>query len=475
MIRRWRGVLVVWLFTGIGAALTRADGLPAPGPVVPQGTELPAASPLPQGGVKASPPPPAGVVDAGGLPGPGPGIVTGFPPNQISLLYPAPLRCTGNPSLASALEDRCTPFWVTGEYLVLWIKDGPNSQPLLTTGTPTTPVVGGLGGATTDTQVLYGGTNLKYPAFSGFRGAFGFALSDHSAVEVNGFVTEEQAVGYLRTSDPVGNQALFRPFFAVTTAGITPSVAAVSNPGAQAGAFSARSASQIWGAEANWLEGALPPSNPGLTWIAGISYRQLNEDIGLTDMYYSVGGNPIFFRGFPSANGDVVVQDRFLTTNWFLGGQVGASQRWTFGPAFIEVKGLFALGSTQQQVTVSGTTTFLTGPNLATREMNNGGLLAQGSNIGTLEKSRFTVIPSGDVKGGWFVTRWMIATVGYTGMYWSSVARPGDQINRIINVTQVPSLATFVPNPEGPVQPKPIIRSTDFWANGLTVGLELRF
>jgi hypothetical protein len=64
--------------------------------------------------------------------------------------------------------------------------------------------------------------------------------------------------------------------------------------------------------------------------------------------------------------------------------------------------------------------------------------------------------------------------VGYSFLYLSSVVRPGDQIDRVLNVTRIPN---FVPGavPSGPLRPMPLIHDTDFWAQGINFGVEFRF
>jgi hypothetical protein len=64
-------------------------------------------------------------------------------------------------------------------------------------------------------------------------------------------------------------------------------------------------------------------------------------------------------------------------------------------------------------------------------------------------------------------------TFGYQFLYWSRVARPGEQIDRVINPTQIP---VFGGNQLlGPARPEPLFTTTDFWAQGLNLGLEVRF
>jgi hypothetical protein len=59
-------------------------------------------------------------------------------------------------------------------------------------------------------------------------------------------------------------------------------------------------------------------------------------------------------------------------------------------------------------------------------------------------------------------------------MYWSSVVRPGDQIDTTINRTQLPSV--FAPGMlVGAPRPGFQFHPTDFWAQGVSFGLELQY
>jgi len=66
--------------------------------------------------------------------------------------------------------------------------------------------------------------------------------------------------------------------------------------------------------------------------------------------------------------------------------------------------------------------------------------------------------------------------VGYSFLYASNVARPGDQINRNINPTQTVAYGNDPPvTPVGPAQPTFNFNTTDFWAQTLSIGLAYRF
>ena len=65
---------------------------------------------------------------------------------------------------------------------------------------------------------------------------------------------------------------------------------------------------------------------------------------------------------------------------------------------------------------------------------------------------------------GW---RW---TFGYTFLYWSGVARPGDQIQLDVNPSQFPPPTRTVT-----ARPDFQLHTTDFWAQGLNFGLAYRY
>ena len=103
-----------------------------------------------------------------------------------------------------------------------------------------------------------------------------------------------------------------------------------------------------------------------------------------------------------------------------------------------------------------------------------GGLLAVGSNSGRFERDQFAVVPQVDATLGYQVTSWLRVHVGYSFLYWSSVARPGDQIDRGVNLHQV-STSQSAGTPGGPVRPGAVFRDADFWAQGASVSVSIGF
>ncbi len=61
-------------------------------------------------------------------------------------------------------------------------------------------------------------------------------------------------------------------------------------------------------------------------------------------------------------------------------------------------------------------------------------------------------------------------TVGYTFLYWSQVARAGDQISTVINPSQFPPGQL-----SGAPAPQFKLALSDFWAQGVNFGVDFRF
>jgi hypothetical protein len=90
-----------------------------------------------------------------------------------------------------------------------------------------------------------------------------------------------------------------------------------------------------------------------------------------------------------------------------------------------------------------------------------GGLLAMASNSGRHHHGEFSVVPEFDATASYVICRHASLVAGYQFIYWSRVIRPGDQIDLGIGAA-----------PGGAARPTVPLRQTDFWAQGLTVGLQ---
>ena len=103
-----------------------------------------------------------------------------------------------------------------------------------------------------------------------------------------------------------------------------------------------------------------------------------------------------------------------------------------------------------------------------------GGLLAVSSNSGVMSRDEFTFVPEGSARLGLHITNYVSVFVGYTFLYWFDVARPTDQIDRTVNPTLVPANLSFG-STMGPARPAVNFQKTDFWAQGISFGFEVRY
>src|SRR5262249_39724063 len=125
-----------------------------------------------------------------------------------------------------------------------------------------------------------------------------------------------------------------------------------------------------------------------------------------------------------------------------------------------------------QLVNIDGQTMFFQpAGNLVSTQ--SGGLLALPTNMGGHTRTVFSVVPELGLNLGYQLTDHIRIFAGYTVLYWTHVARPGQQIDRTINSNQLPTIAGPGSLGGGPPRPMLSIRDTAFWAQGVNLGAEL--
>jgi hypothetical protein len=130
-----------------------------------------------------------------------------------------------------------------------------------------------------------------------------------------------------------------------------------------------------------------------------------------------------------------------------------------------------AVGDNREVVNVSGTTT-VTVPGVPPPVTSVGGLLALPSNIGRFSRDRVEVIPEFGARVGYQVTFHLQVFAGYSFLYWGNVVRAGNEVDLAVNPNLLPGSATPAP---GAQRPLPLLTGSSFWAQGIDLGLELRF
>jgi hypothetical protein len=412
-----------------------------------EGLPLPKSVPSPAGSVTAYPPGPSYVAS-----------------NQDGCGSFCVNDCCGAPS---------NRWWVTAEGLVWWVKGQP-LPPLVTTGSPADAIPGAIGQP--HTAVLFGASTVGDDARGGGRLRAGWWCDDDHLFGIDlGFFGLGQDNTTFGAGSP-GSPALFRPFtnagfvFNSTTGTFVPTAPfedaeKVAFPGQLAGNVNVRLTSELWGYEANVRTNLLHGCCNCWSWnvdgYAGYRGLGLDESLGVSETLVST---------IPGMPGVIAVQDSFQTKNRFNGGQIGLDSELRFGRWFLDVNGRFAVGNVRQTVDIFGQTAVTDA--LGGIIVSPGGLLAQPTNMGHFSRDRCAILPEGTFSVGYQVTGWFRVFAGYNLLYISSVVRPEGVVNRVVNPTQIPLNGTAF---TGSAQPALTFHGTDFFAQGLNVGLEFRW
>jgi len=347
-------------------------------------------------------------------------------------------------------------FRLGAEALIWWFKDSPTPVPLVTDGLIGDP----------DTHVLLGGGNVNTGANPGFRITAGYGLRDRTALEANFFyIPSRSKTTNVASSGQLGSTDLILPYIDAVTgqeSGTELSLAPV-----YAASTRADFTNSLLGAELNGAWTMEPVS--GFKWdvVGGFRYLRLHETYSFTTSSPYVP---------PTPPDTYVTTDNFNTTNNFYGGQVGIRANLDRGDFFANGTLKVALGAMVQSVDISGSLVTNDFTNFETLQTFPGGYFAMGTNMGNRSRTEFAVVPEAALNLGWRITPSAAITVGYSFVYASNVVRPGNQMSRIINTSQSVAYtsdpaATLV----GPAQPSFQFNTSSFWAQGINIGLAVRF
>jgi hypothetical protein len=235
----------------------------------------------------------------------------------------------------------------------------------------------------------------------------------------------------------------------------------VSFPGVLAGSVAVRSESDPMIIADALMRFALVQNSAGhVDFLLGYRYLYLAESLQIQENLTSLDPFALGTR--------IQVNDRFATRNEFNGGLLGLDSEWKWSIFSLQIFGKLALGNLNREVMIDGNT-LVTTPGAA--PVNNpGGLLALQSNSGTFSSNHFVCMPELGITAGCQITNNIRATVGYSLLWLTEMVRPGDQIDRTVNTNLLPPAL-----PAAPIRPIFTLRDTDFWAQGVRVGLEFRF
>jgi hypothetical protein len=404
------------------------------------------------------------------------------PPPDLPPLDTPDAACAGEPW-------RCADY-VRLEFLYWCVKNTPQPMPLLTAADPNNPAATGVL-SEPGTRVLIGGRSLDLGNPSG--GRFTFQSWD------DGWETQGVEVGFLflnsrsttfSVEDPDGSLRLGYPYFdvlnrmqavnrlstpAVPLTFVDPfgnviSIPEVTLPGLGA-AVQFTTDSDLYSFEVNKLYAALRDGCVRVDLIGGLRYVGLIEETELKASSVRL----------PQLPGDVYeITDSFLAHNHFLGPQAGMraivlGECWSF-----DLTAKLAAGAIAQVNVPEGTLR----TNIFLPELNqppgdiDGGMYVLQTNSEAKYRARFAIVPEVQANFGVQLTSWLRVFGGYTAMMVCSVIRPGDQFDLAINPNQSPTIL-FTPTPPGigagPEAPTLPMRTSTYWAHGLSVGFEVRY
>jgi hypothetical protein len=449
---------------------------------------------------------PQGLGPVGGF-GPPPGPMYPMPgPYTAPVFQPATPGAQALNNMAPQIH--APHVWGTADYLLWFAKSQPVRFPLLTTSAPSD--FGLLGRPST--LVLVGDRDLGYDTISGYRISLGAFLDTDRRFggEVGGFQTETKSNITFYQSTQAGIPTLARPVIDSANVRLASSLL-ISNPNLGFGSVLVDTSTRTYGVEASGVVN-LFRSVPGcmgrwacsVDFLAGYRYLELDEKLDISSattlsvpntnvpqfitgafgVVTLVGNNavptPVNFAGvqiFSPAT--VEIRDSFHVRNQMNLFQVGLRGEIRRDWLSVLFSGKFAFGGNHEILEINGASGFSDQSRLgagpaAALGTTIGGLLATSTNIGKFVNDEFVYVPEVNLSFGLNLTRSLTATAGYNFLYISKVARPGTQINPVVDTSTVP----FSPNFGATNRPagfRNLFAQDDFWLMGMNFGLDFRY
>lgn len=341
------------------------------------------------------------------------------------------------------------------DYVMWWLDKLP-VPPLVTTGPEGSQAI--VGDPTT--QVLRGGQlTSRHGRYVGLRvggewwlsrgSPFGLAMTgtflerDSSNITYRPNTIDPLARPYLDANDGqwksyiiAGNSAMFGPV---------------------SGSINVYSRMEMFEQDVNGMVRLVEGDGYRVNLLAGAHFIQFRERLDLTSVSRVLPAEAILFG----------VADHIWTFNKFFGGQLGLSGEYRRGRWSVEGKGVLAYGANAQQINAKGDRVLHTP---AQRTTFDYGLYVLPSNTGSFDRLIGDFVSEWNLNLGFQLSRRMRLRAGYTALTWLNPVRPGDQIDAL-NLAQIGEAEAG-----GPLNKPGIPWRTDFfWAQGLNLGVELRW
>jgi putative beta barrel porin BBP7 len=385
-----------------------------------------------------------------------------FLSSLLSVLLATRLRAqdddAGSPWLSQLFEMRQTEderVSFNADYLY-WYFNGLRVPPLATTAPLGSPAIVGQPG----TEILRGNDRLecRFGGYGGIRldSEWWWSRGSPFGLETSVALFERDSSNL--TVPWESGATLTLPYIDAATGKWASYIVAGNSPqfGPLSGSINVYSRIEFFDEDADFMWRLSEGDNYRVILLAGSHFLQMREILRTTGTSLEL----------PAQSTLLGVFDQFNTYDKFYGAQVGLKGEWRRGRLFVEGRGVMALGADSQMVATKGDRVVNT-PLIRTE--TDYGLYVLPSNAGTFERAAFDVVTEWRLNVGWSFNSHLSCHVGYTLLSWNNPVRPGDQIEPV-NLTQIAPGGLV-----GPLKPTIPFRTDIFWAQGLNVGLDLRW
>jgi hypothetical protein len=385
-------------------------------------------------------------------------------------------------------------IWAGLDYLVGITRRSPLGVPLVTSSTNPNNVTGILGQP--DTVVLFGLQGLDLQTPQGYRATIGISPTRDWLVpfEVVYTYLHQRTNAFSQESDSAGTTLLARPIVSVqegTSVGTQPGVGVQQSSGVEssvlvsgastlAGGVNVDASLQYWGLQGTFVIRTCCQWGDDCCGCAfdlplGVRYLNLHEVLNITSNSTALTAeSPAFFLGRGLGVGDkTIVTDIFRGNNEFLGAEFGLRFEGRADGLRLMLEPRISIGATQQSAIIDGYSALLPAGG-GTPETTAGGLLAVGSNSGRFFRNQFTYLPETTATLSWQCFPCMRIQAGYNLTYWPNVQRPGTEISRTVNLSQVPTSASFNPTATA-TSPSFVFKDSNFLIQDLSLGVVFSF
>ena len=361
-----------------------------------------------------------------------------------------------------------SPWQIRADYLMWW-TDGTYLPALVTTSPDGTAreqagVLGEPG-----TRILSGDQYVGNGLRHGGRLLIGYQPLDWDSWGIEatyyGLGVDQNDGDFLASSS--GSPILARPFFNTDLGGEDSELVAFQDlDPVLAGSVAIDMHSEMHSVAASLKRNIFVQANRRCAFIGGYRYFRYREGLSIRENLTSTDTTDTLIP----LGTTVDVFDQFGVTNDFHGGEVGLATQRIIGSLCIEGLAKIAIGGLRKTARIEGGATVVTPPPESTTATSNGGLLALPSNTGTYGDTEFAVLPELGVNLRLDLTERLSFSVGYTLLYLDNAWRVGGQIDRCVDPTQITNLEQ-AGTPAPGAHPAPQLAESDFWAQGLSLGV----